>query len=94
MVLQLLSSIGLIGSKELLATLVHHLIELINRLILVDQTGLTVDLRKRKVAFIILFHCLISTQYIERLLRALTHVLQRMQAADGAFMVDPFACLT
>ena len=74
MVLQLLSSIGLIGGEKLLATLVHHLIELINRLILVDQTGLTVDLRKRKVAFIILFHCLISTQYIERLLRALTQV--------------------
>ena len=78
----------------MLATLVHHLIELINRLILVDQTGLTVDLRKRKVAFIILFHCLISTQHIERLLRALTHVLQRMQAADDVFVVDPFACLT
>ena len=74
MVLQLLSSIGLIGGEKLLATLVHYLIKLINRLILVDQTGLTVDLRKRKVAFIILFHCLISTQHIERLLRALTQV--------------------
>ena len=74
MVLQLLSSIGLIGGNLLLAALVHHLIVLINRLILVDQTGLTVYLRQHKVAFIVLFHCLISTQHIERLLRALTQV--------------------
>ena len=78
----------------MLAALVHHLIVLINRLILVDQTGLTVDLRQHKVAFIVLFHCLISPQTMDRLLRALTQVLQRMQAADGVFIVDPFAFLT
>ena len=52
------------------------------------------DLRQHKVAFIVLFHCLISTQTMDRLLRALAQVLQRMQAADGVFIVDPFAFLT